>query len=40
MVPEEAFGTGSRWLLAAALHAVGRDVDAEYNRFGREMGRR
>ena len=40
MVPEEAFGTGSRWHFAAALYAVGEDVNAQYDRFGREMGRR
>ncbi len=40
-VPEEAFGpNGSRWHLAAALHAVGEDVNAEYERVHREMGRR
>ena len=40
MVPEESFGTGSRWHFAAALHAVGEDVNAEYDRLRRERGRR
>ncbi len=39
-VPEEAFGSGSRWHLAAALHAVGEDVNAEFERVHREIGRR
>ena len=40
MVPEEAFGSGSRWHLAAALHAAMKDVNADYDRYRREAKRR
>jgi hypothetical protein len=38
LVPEQAFGSGSRWRLAAALKAAATEASAEHARCWRESG--
>jgi hypothetical protein len=39
IVPEEVFGSGSRWQTAAALEAAATEASSEHARYRREIGR-